>query len=76
MSFRRLLNFTIIIILLVIALPIFAFAYLPPGAGLSAIGAFIALIGGIFIAILGFLWYPIKRLIRRMKNNDIADKEG
>jgi hypothetical protein len=42
-----------------------AFAYLGPGTGLSAIGAFIALILGVILAFVGFIWYPIKRLIRK-----------
>ncbi len=42
-------------------------AYIGPGAGLSAIGAFIALVAGIILAIFGFLWYPIKRLLRKKK---------
>lgn len=42
-------------------------AYVGPGAGLSAIGALFALIGAVFLAIVGFLWYPIRRLLRRLK---------
>jgi hypothetical protein len=42
-----------------------AFAYLGPGAGLSAIGAFVALIFGVILAFIGFLWYPVKRLLRK-----------
>lgn len=38
-------------------------AYIGPGSGLSAIGAFLACFMGILVAILGFLWYPIKRLL-------------
>ena len=44
-----------------------AFAYVGPGAGLSAIGSILAFFGVIFLMILGFLWYPIKRLISRKK---------
>ncbi len=40
-------------------------AYVGPGAGLSAIGSVLAFIGAIFLLIVGFLWYPIKRLIKR-----------
>lgn len=54
--------FTIMGILMV---PQHLFAYVGPGSGLSAIGAFFALIFAIFVGILGFLWYPIKRLFRR-----------
>jgi hypothetical protein len=46
---------------------VFVIAYVGPGAGLSAIGAFLAVLAGIVVAIVGFLWYPIKRLIRSLK---------
>ena len=41
-----------------------AYAYIGPGAGLTAIGTVIALLGGILLAIVGFVWYPIKRVMR------------
>ena len=44
--------------------PELANAYVGPGAGLSAIGSGLALIFGLFVAILGFIWYPVKRLLR------------
>ena len=53
-------------------------AYVGPGAGLSAIGAFLAVLAGIVVAIVGFLWYPIKRLIRSVKrtaSRERADAE-
>ncbi len=42
-----------------------AHAYVGPGAGLTVIGAALALVGGIFLGIFGFVWYPIKRFLRR-----------
>ena len=42
-----------------------AHAYIGPGAGLSAIGSLLALIAAVFVAIFGFLWYPIKSWRRR-----------
>lgn len=39
-------------------------AYVGPGVGLSALGSILAFIGAIFLLIAGFLWYPIKRLIK------------
>jgi hypothetical protein len=44
-----------------------AFAYIGPGAGLTAIGAFLALVLGVIVAFFGFLWYPVKRLLRKRK---------
>jgi hypothetical protein len=40
-----------------------ALAYIGPGAGLSVIGTAVAFVGAVFFAILGFIWYPIKRLL-------------
>ena len=57
----------VLVISLLCLLPRTAMAYIGPGAGLSAIGAFIALVAGIILAIFGFLWYPIKRLLRKKK---------
>ncbi|MEI4472644.1 hypothetical protein [Frigidibacter sp. MR17.24] len=42
-----------------------AHAYVGPGAGLTAIGTILALIGAVFFALVGFVWYPVKRLLRR-----------
>jgi hypothetical protein len=47
-----------------------ALAYGSPGAGLSAAGAILALVGGVLMALVGFVWYPIKRLLRRAKQRD------
>jgi len=44
-----------------------ALAYAGPGSGLTVIGAAVAFIGAVFLAIVGFVWYPIKRLLRRKK---------
>jgi hypothetical protein len=40
-----------------------AAAYVGPGAGLSAIGAALALLGAIALSVVGFIWYPVKRLL-------------
>jgi hypothetical protein len=44
-------------------------AYIGPGTGLSAIGAVLAILAGILIAIFGFFWYPIKRLLGKGKKD-------
>ncbi|MCI0558155.1 MAG: hypothetical protein MN733_06640 [Nitrososphaera sp.] len=44
-----------------------ALAYVGPGAGLTVIGSILAFLGLIVLAIFGFLWYPIKRLITKRK---------
>lgn len=54
----------LLLITLLTLSPAIAQAYVGPGAGLSAIGSAIALIVGLLVAILGFVWYPLKRLIK------------
>jgi hypothetical protein len=44
-----------------------AAAYIGPGAGLSAIGTVAALLGTIVLLIVGFVWYPLKRFLRKRK---------
>jgi hypothetical protein len=36
-----------------------------PGAGLSAIGTLLALGAALCLAIVGFVWYPLKRVFRK-----------
>jgi hypothetical protein len=51
-----------------------AHAYVGPGAGLTAIGTVLALAAAFCLAIVGFVWYPLKRLLRRGKSRPY-DKE-
>jgi uncharacterized membrane protein len=39
-------------------------AYLGPGGALSAVGSFLALLGAVILAVIGFVWYPVKRFVR------------
>lgn len=48
-------------------LPIAAYAYVGPGAGLTAIGTMVALVAALILAVVGFVWYPVKRLLRPKK---------
>ncbi len=63
-------------LLIGIVLPNSALAYIGPGAGLSVIGTLVAVIGAIFLLIVGFVWYPIKRVLRGSnENKNTAEKE-
>lgn len=42
-------------------------AYIGPGTGLSAIGALLAVVAALAIALFGFVWFPLRRLLRRAK---------
>lgn len=48
--------------------PSLAHAYVGPGLGLGAVSSFFTLIGAIFLGIVGFIWYPIKRLLRMLRS--------
>ena len=64
--------FTVIrwmMVVITLLAPNLAHAYVGPGAGLSAIGAVLAFIGATLLLIVGFVWYPIKRLLKRLKGN-------
>ena len=39
-------------------------AYVGPGGGLAAIGTLLAIVVGLMAAVFGFLWYPLKRMLR------------
>ena len=56
--------------------PCMAHAYVGPGAGLSAIGSMLALVGATLLLIVGFVWYPIKRLLKRRKGNLSRPESG
>ena len=49
-------------------------AYVGPGAGLSAIGTIVAFVVAIVLMIVGFIWYPIKRLIKGKKDASTQDQ--
>lgn len=63
----------LLVLVLTLAGPGWAEAYIGPGAGISAIGTVIALLGAILLAIVGFVWYPIKRLLSKFKKK--SDRE-
>ncbi len=69
------INALILYSLILTVTPEYAFAYIGPGAGLSAIGTVLALIGVILLAVLGFIWYPLKRFILKIKSKKGIQEE-
>lgn len=39
-------------------------AYLGPGGAVSSVGALLALIGAVLLAVIGFVWFPLKRMLK------------
>jgi len=54
-------------IFILVMLPTAAYAYIGPGPGITAIGSALALVGAVLLGIVGFIWYPLRRLLRSRK---------
>ena len=52
----------------------FVLCYVGPGGALSAIAAFVALLAALVFAAIGFIWYPIKRLLRAVRRRSPEPK--
>ena len=50
-------------------------AYTGPGGGLTAIGALLAVVLAALAVLFGFIWYPLKRLLRRRKAPPSGDRD-
>ena len=46
-----------------------AHAYIGPGAGLGAFAVVLALGAGVLFLIVGLVWYPLKRKLRRKRES-------
>lgn len=44
-----------------------AVAYIGPGAGLGAFAVVLALGAGVLLLIVGLVWYPLKRMMKRKR---------
>ena len=53
--------------LFILSIPICAHAYVGPGLGLGALGVILGIFFSILLAVVGIVWYPVKRLIRKFK---------
>ena len=62
---HRIVGFSAFLALAALATP--AHAYVGPGAGLTAIGSVLAVGAAVLLVIVGFVWYPIRRLMRSRK---------
>lgn len=55
--------------LLLLSLPTAASAYGGPGLGLGAAATALGVVGAILLGLISLLWYPFKRLIRRLRRS-------
>jgi len=62
--------------LVVAAGPEAVHAYGGPGSVISGIGAFLAAVAALLAALFGFIWFPLKRLYKKMTTDDTASEEA
>lgn len=56
-------------------LPSPALAYIGPGAGLGAIAVVFALVIGLGLLIVGLVWFPLKRKLKRLRSGTVERDE-
>lgn len=44
-----------------------ALAYIGPGLGSGVVAAVLGIVAGLVMLVIGVVWYPLKRLIRKIK---------
>jgi hypothetical protein len=54
-------------------LPNLAYAYAGPGMALSGIIAVIGVLAGVFLLLVGFIWYPLKRLFLHFRQSKMSE---
>ncbi len=62
------------LLLLVNAAP--ALAYMGPGLGLGAIGTALGVVGALLLMLVSIVWYPAKRMLRKMRGDKAAQSAG
>lgn len=63
---RRACAVAVLVAAAILVVPEPALAYGGPGSIISGIGALLAVVGAIAASIFGFVWFPLKRLIRKL----------
>ena len=64
---------TALFVFLMVLTPVCAKAYVGPGLGAGTIAVILGVLGSIFIALFAFLWYPLKRLLKKIKKSKQQD---
>jgi hypothetical protein len=73
---RRLLYGVALLLLTGVFAPAPAYAYVGPGLGAGAVAVTLGVLGSIVTGILGVIYYPIKRMIKKLKKSRQLDRAG
>lgn len=63
------------VLLFTFALTSPAYAYIGPGAGLGTVGTVLAFFAAILLLLVGFVWYPLRRILRRSGNSSATQSD-
>ena len=58
-----------IVSLFIMLAPLSAQAYIGPGMGAGAVATVLGILSGILMLIVGVVWYPLKRLYKRLRRS-------
>ncbi len=72
LTFRSATTLAAMVLLALTAAP--AQAYMGAGAGLSAIGSILSFIGVVLLMVLGFVWYPVKRMLKKARARNAPEQ--
>lgn len=72
LTFRSATTLAAMVLLALTAAP--AQAYMGAGAGLSAIGSILSFIGVVLLMVLGFVWYPVKRMLKKARAKNAPEQ--
>jgi len=64
--------FASVIFMLVFLMPAISFGYVGPGLGAGTVGVVLGAIASVFLALFAVIWYPIKRLIKKIRGTKKA----
>ena len=58
-------------IVFILCLPVnFAWSYVGPGTGLTAVGTALGLIVAVLLLLIGFVWFPLKKILGKKKEKE------
>lgn len=70
MNSRQALAAVLVAAILTVVIPETAYAYGGPGSVISAVGTLLAVLAAILASIFGFLWFPLKRLYKKITGRE------
>ncbi|WP_232508099.1 hypothetical protein [Desulfobacula toluolica] len=68
-QFNMRLMATVLLTVIVVLNPVCGMAYIGPGLATGTLGVILGILGSICIAVFALLWYPFKRLLKKIKKS-------